>query len=252
MSAVLLAFDTSTETLSVALQWPGGRQAWDGPGGALSSSALLPRIRALMDEAGIGWSDVSAIAFGRGPGAFTGLRTACAVAQGLAFGAGLPVLPIDSLMIVAEDARRQVASASPSRLDVAVAMDARMGELYAARYRWDGARWAVACAPRLCAPGALPASWEPVGTLRAVRAGSGLGLLPDGPARAAGAVAMTGPPQAADRAAALLRLAQAAWDAGEAVEAAQALPVYLRDKVALTTAERAAQAADRSRAATLA
>jgi tRNA threonylcarbamoyladenosine biosynthesis protein TsaB len=63
---------------------------------------------------------------------------------------------------------------------------------------------------------------------------------------------MTGPPQAADRAAALLRLAQAAWDAGEAVEAAQALPVYQRDKVALTTAERAAQAADRSRAATLA
>ncbi len=251
MSAVLLAFDTSTEALSVALSWPHGRLAWNGEGGAQASAALLPRVRAQMAQAGLCWADLDAIAFGRGPGAFTGLRTACAVAQGLAFGAGLPVLPVDSLLIVAEDARAHCVS-DGGACDVAVAMDARMGELYAARYRWDGARWAVACAPRLCAPGALPASWEPEGTLPAVRAGSGLGLLPDGPARAAGAVAMTGPPQAADRAAALLRLAQAAWDAGEAVEAAQALPVYLRDKVALTTAERAAQAADRSRAATLA
>lgn len=247
MSAVLLAFDTSTEALSVALCWPQGRLAWNGEGGAQASAALLPRVRAQLAQAGLRWADLDAIAFGRGPGAFTGLRTACAVAQGLAFGTGLPVLPVDSLLIVAEDARARCLP-DAARCEVAVAMDARMGELYAARYGWDGARWRTACAPMLCAPADLPAGWEPEGTAPAVRAGSGLALLPAGRGIAAGASLA----QTDDRAAALLRLGQAAWDAGEAVDPAQALPVYLRDKVALTTAERAAQAADRGRAATLA
>jgi tRNA threonylcarbamoyladenosine biosynthesis protein TsaB len=249
MSAVLLAFDTSTETLSVALQWPGGRQAWDGPGGALSSSALLPRIRALMDEAGIGWSDVSAIAFGRGPGAFTGLRTACAVAQGLAFGAGLPVLPIDSLMIVAEDARRQVASASPSRLDVAVAMDARMGQVYAARYLWDAdacgqaAGWRTRVEPMLCDPPELPALWSPADGSAGppdLMAGSGVALLGEDGVEGDGWGRVPSQPAGAGRAVALLQLADQAWREGRAVPSSQALPLYLRDKVALTSAERAA------------
>ena len=244
MSAVLLAFDTSTEALSVALSWPQGHLAWNGEGGAQASAALLPRVRAQMAQAGLCWADLDAIAFGRGPGAFTGLRTACAVAQGLAFGAGLPVLPVDSLLIVAEDARVRCLP-DAARCEVAVAMDARMGELYAARYGWDGARWRTACAPRLCSPADLPAGWEPEGTVPAVRAGSGLALLPAGRGGAAGASLA----QTEDRAAALLRLAQAAWDAGEAVEPAQALPVYLRDKVALTTAERAAQGAGRAQPA---
>ena len=165
MSAVLLAFDTSTEALSVALSWPQGHLAWNGEGGAQASAALLPRVRAQMAQAGLCWADLDAIAFGRGPGAFTGLRTACAVAQGLAFGAGLPVLPVDSLLIVAEDARARCLP-DAARCEVAVAMDARMGELYAARYGWDGARWRTACAPRLCSPADLPAGWEPEKTWR--------------------------------------------------------------------------------------
>lgn len=244
MSAVLLAFDTSTEALSVALCWPQGGLAWNGEGGAQASAALVPRVRAQMAQAGLRWADLDAIAFGRGPGAFTGLRTACSVAQGLAHGAGRPVLPVDSLLIVAEDARARTAPDN-TPCDVGVALDARMGELYAARYRWDGTRWAVVCAPLLCAPAALPALWWPDGGLPAALAGTGLTMLPDKGADPA----LPRQAQTDDRAAALMRLARAAWADGEAVEAAQALPVYLRDKVALTTAERAAQAADRGQPA---
>ena len=249
MTPVLLAFDTSTEALAVALQWAGGRLAWNGEGGAQASAALLPTVQRLLGEAGVTLGDLDAIAFGQGPGAFTGLRTACSVAQGLAFGADKPVLPIDSLLIVAEDER--ACSGLPETLEVAVAMDARMGELYAARYRWAGGAWQVLQAPGLwdpqvwvavCAqagaavqPGAVvPAaqalSQAPQGP---VWAGSGLPLLADEPVQA-------GCLTCANRAEALLRLADQAWHRGLCVPAEQALPVYLRDKVALTTAERQA------------
>ena len=244
MSPALLAFDTSTEALSVALCWPQGRLAWNGEGGAQASAALLPRVRAQMAQAGLRWADLDAIAFGCGPGAFTGLRTACAVAQGLAQGAGLPVLPVNSLLIVAEDARSRSAP-DGAACEVGVAMDARMGELYAARYRWDGARWDAVCAPMLCAPAGLPALWWPDRATPAVLAGTGLAMLPTTEV----ASALPRQTQTDDRAAALLRLACAAWAGGGAVEAAQALPIYLRDKVALTTAERVAQAADRGQSA---
>ena len=100
-----LAFDTATEHLSIALQV--GDRVWshDGAGGALASSTLIPGVMDLLAQAGVGLRDLDAIAFGRGPGAFTGLRTACSVAQGLALGVDKPVLPIDTLLAVAEDAR---------------------------------------------------------------------------------------------------------------------------------------------------
>lgn len=245
MSPVLLAFDTSTEVLSVALCWPGGELAWNGEGGAQASQALLPRIRAQMSQAGLGWTDLAAIAYGRGPGAFTGLRTACSVAQGLAFGAGRPVLPLDSLLVVAEDARAQCVEARDhdTTLDVGVAMDARMSELYTARYRWDGARWAARSEPALCAPDAVLRLWTGAAAgMPQVLAGNGLSLLPAN----ADLAGMARLETSVDRAAALLRLARAAWAAGDAVDAAQALPIYVRDKVALTTTERAAQAAARN------
>ena len=156
MTPVLLAFDTSTEALAVALQWAGGQRAWNGEGGAQASVRLLPTVQRLLDEAGLTLADVDAIAFGHGPGAFTGLRTACSVAQGLAFGADKPVLPIDSLLIVAEDERAR--RGLPPALEVAVAMDARMGELYAARYDWAGGRWQVLQAPGLWDPQAWVAA----------------------------------------------------------------------------------------------
>ena len=132
MGLRLLAFDTSTEQMAVALHDGSRAFVRDEAGGPAASARLLPLIAELLAAAGLRHADLQAIAFGRGPGAFTGLRTSCAVAQGLAFGLGLAVLPLDSLMLVAEDAR-----AATGCSEVAVVMDARMDELYAARYRFD-------------------------------------------------------------------------------------------------------------------
>ncbi|MFY7940194.1 MAG: tRNA (adenosine(37)-N6)-threonylcarbamoyltransferase complex dimerization subunit type 1 TsaB, partial [Burkholderiaceae bacterium] len=100
----LLAFDTSTQTMSVALWVHGEVLAFDGEGGAAASIHLIAQAQRLLAQAGISLSALDAIAFGRGPGAFTGLRTSCAVAQGLALGADKPVLALDSLLVVAQDA----------------------------------------------------------------------------------------------------------------------------------------------------
>jgi tRNA threonylcarbamoyladenosine biosynthesis protein TsaB len=230
----LLAFDTSTEALAIALVLPGHTLVVEAEGGALASTRLIPQIVALLERGGCSLAQLDAIGFGRGPGAFTGLRAACSVAQGLALGAGKPVLPIDSLMLVAEDACGDDAI---DDIDVGVAMDARMDEIYAARYRRVGATWSTVTAPCLLRVEALDALWQH-----------------DRPARVAGnAVAAFAGRLRVDasrvaaprsRAAALGRLAHAAWQAGAAVDAALALPVYVRDKVAQTTAERdAARAA---------
>jgi tRNA threonylcarbamoyladenosine biosynthesis protein TsaB len=231
MMATLLAFDTSTDSMAVALQSPRGASVWNGEGGAQASATLLPRVRALLLEHALGVADLDAIAFGMGPGAFTGLRPACSVAQGLAFGSGRPVLPIDSLLIAAEDARSQ--QGAEAALDVGVAMDARMGELYAARYRWVDGRWQVACAPLLCDPDVLAGRWGH--GVPPVIAGTGVHMLP---ATLRDAALLTCA-QTANRARALLSLAQQRHADGAAVDAALALPLYLRDKVALTTQERA-------------
>ncbi|MGS0756850.1 tRNA (adenosine(37)-N6)-threonylcarbamoyltransferase complex dimerization subunit type 1 TsaB, partial [Roseateles sp. GG27B] len=109
---VLLALDSSTETMALALSGPAGRLYFEAAGGPQASVRLVPEALALLARAGLSLADVDAIAFGCGPGAFTGLRAACAVAQGLAFGAGKPVLSIDSLLLVAEDARQQAVAAA--------------------------------------------------------------------------------------------------------------------------------------------
>src|SRR5213592_279188 len=132
----LLAFDTSTEVMSLALLRAGSLSVREGEGGAQASMRLIPEALRLLSDAGCALRDVDAIAFGRGPGAFTGLRTACSVAQGLAFGAHKPVLPVDSLLLVAEDARQ-----GESPQSIWVAMDARMNEIYAACYRYADGRW---------------------------------------------------------------------------------------------------------------
>jgi tRNA threonylcarbamoyladenosine biosynthesis protein TsaB len=234
MEARLLAFDTSTECLAVAVAAPGREVTWAGAGGAAASTALIPRIEALLAETGLELAQLDAIGFGRGPGAFTGLRTSCAVAQGLGFGIGRPVLPIDSLLIVAEDARRQAGLADGEAVTIDVAMDARMGEVYAGRYRWLPGRWQPLAAPALFDLEALNLRWaaQPPAWV----AGSAPAAF--GPAlRCAGARTVAAE---ADRAAALLRLVRAAWADGAALDPAQALPLYVRDKVALTVAERAA------------
>lgn len=228
----LIAFDTSTERMAIALQSSAGAALVDEPGGAAASGTLLPRLSQLLAGAGLAHRDLDFIAFGRGPGAFTGLRTACAVAQGLAFGMGRPVLPIDSLLIVAEDARAQAAAAGA--FDIGVAMDARMDEIYAAAYRFNGTAWQVLAEPALLALQALSQAWRGL-ALDAVAGSAWAAFGERLPAPASRVFA-----QEQGRAAALLRLALAAVAAGEAVDAAQALPLYLRDKVALTTREREA------------
>src|SRR5204863_544977 len=136
----LLALDTATEQMAVALVRDARVWAHEAQGGAKASVSLIPAIRALLAEAGLDAHGLDAIAFGRGPGAFTGLRTACAVAQGLALGAGKRVLPIDTLLAVADDARPDAPSSRIWAL-----LDARMDQIYAAEYEYADGRW-VTCA----------------------------------------------------------------------------------------------------------
>jgi len=227
---VLLAFDTSTEVMSLALLRAGSLSVREGEGGAQASMRLIPEALRLLSDAGCALRDVDAIAFGRGPGAFTGLRTACSVAQGLAFGVHKPVLPVDSLLLVAEDALAQIQLS-----DCWVAMDARMDEVYAARYRWDGQHWHTEREPALYTLEALAAQWR--AQPPAAVAGSALDAFGDRLPVPSQATRM---PRSRSRSSALARIALQAWQQGAAIDAAQALPLYLRDKVALTTAEREA------------
>ena len=239
MNPKLVAFDTSTEPWSVAVSAGGPVVSFEsGAGaGARASAALVPVLLALLDQARIGLADLDAIAFGRGPGAFTGLRTACATAQGLALGTGKPVLPIDSLLAVAQDARGDDAAWQR----IWVAMDARMDEIYAAQYECVGAGWTVLVPPMLTSAQDLAALWQ----RQPPQAVAGTALEAFGSKLPTfDALRMPG---ARPRATALLPLALAQWRREGGIDAALALPLYLRDRVALTTVER-----DAARAAKLA
>jgi tRNA threonylcarbamoyladenosine biosynthesis protein TsaB len=237
----LLGFDTCTDVMSIALQREvdGGSRVWQhtSPGGAQASSTLIPAIQQLLREADLRFEELDAIAFGRGPGSFTGLRTACSVAQGLAFGAGVKVLPVDTLLAVAEEARYQSA-ADDASLRVLALLDARMDEVYAAHYEFNSGQWSQHEGYSLIRPENLvvPTGWQ-----------SGDWLLA-GNAFAAYAerlpfAAQVRRIQALPTATAMLRLAPSLLAAGHAVRADEALPTYIRDKVAQTTQERADQKA---------
>jgi tRNA threonylcarbamoyladenosine biosynthesis protein TsaB len=246
LEPVLLAIDSSTESLVLAACANGQHQTWFGAGGAQASAILLPQAKAMLHALGVGWQDLDAVAFARGPGAFTGLRTACAAAQGLALGADCGVLPLDSLMLVAEAAHPIGQDDLRDDVVVGVVMDARMGELYAGRYRRvnteASARWHALEHPSLISPEALCMRWAD--NVPDCIAGSGTAMLcavwpSDRPALDV----LTMPDTA--RAPALLRLALNAWHAGELQAPEDALPLYVRDKVAQTVDERQAQAAVR-------
>ncbi len=232
----LLAIDCSTERLSVALT--DGHQRWhhNGNGGPQASSTLIPVIMGLLETAELPLHGLDALAFGRGPGAFTGLRTACAVAQGLALGAQLPLVPIDTLLMLAQAAHQH----SPRVLCV---LDARMGQVYVAAYAHNGQAWQCLQTPVLSEPGHLPvpSAWHGQDYALASNAHA---LYPDAFAAslAQGGVAVDAWPNAL----AMLDLAAQAYARGDTVTPSEALPLYVRDKVALTTAERAAESAARS------
>ena len=240
----LLALDTATERLHIALVAGEAVRTQDLPGGAQASAALLPAAQALLAQAGLRWADVDAIAFGSGPGAFTGLRTACSVTQGLALGLGCPVIVLDTLMAVAEDARQRACTTAPQAcppgLTLWVLQDARMGELYAAAFTWDGQAWQATEGPALWPLSEPLRRWANAapGTVHLcgnawLQCAQALAGLPE-------ALCLPGGAQAVPSGAALAALATQAWRAGRSVDAALALPRYVRDKVAQTTAERAA------------
>ncbi len=223
----LIGIETATRHLSVAL-WQDGEiieRSEDLANGG--SERLLPWVHELLAEGQLELAQLDGIAFGAGPGSFTGLRLACGVAQGLAWGLDLPVLPVSTL--------EALALASGKR-EVWTCLDARMNEVYSAAYRVEGdiphELMAPVCLPPAVAPApTFPEAW---GVCDGFATHGELlrGRNPDLAGTLAGAF---------PTAAAVLRLARIALDAGRAVCAAQAQPIYVRDKVALTTVERLAR-----------
>jgi len=221
----LLALETSTELCSVALWRDGRLDALDAGAGARNSEALLPMVDALLAAQGVARGDLHGIAFGAGPGAFTGLRVACGVAQGIAFGCDLRVAAVGTLEALAEAAQ------APR---IICCLDARMGEIYHAAYEKDGARWREVSAPGLYKPAAAPSlpgdGWH----------GCGSGFAVFGAALAAvyGAQLDQVIEGAVPHARHIATLAAAVFERGEALAAEHAAPLYVRNKVALKVDER--------------
>jgi tRNA threonylcarbamoyladenosine biosynthesis protein TsaB len=223
----LLALETATRRLSVAL-WQDGElieRAEDCANGG--SERLLPWVHELLAEAGIALAQIDGIAFGAGPGGFTGLRLACGVAQGLAWGLELPVAPVSTLEALALAAGDG---------DSWACLDARMNEVYGAAYAVAGDTVRELMPPVCLPPAVLPAP--------TFAGGRGVG---DGFASYGDVLRARKPDlrevraDAYPTAAAVARLAAPVFARGAGLAAAQAQPIYVRDKVALTTAERMAR-----------
>jgi tRNA threonylcarbamoyladenosine biosynthesis protein TsaB len=248
----LLAFDTSTDTMSIAVcrTVQGRTEQWlyTGAGGAKASTGLIGGAMDLLAQAGLELAGLDAVCFGAGPGSFTGLRTACSVAQGLAFGANLPVLPVDTLLAVAEEARfgsLAAAVETMSTLRVTAMLDARMEEMYVASYDYADGLWQEVQPSHLVRPEVFAARSLPSTPLEQHwLAGNVFAEYRERLADSlqTGIRCITALPTAA----AMLRLAPALLAAGKAVSAEHALPAYIRDKVAKTTAERMAEKAEKA------
>lgn len=228
----LLAFDTSTELLHLGACHGERVLTHVQPGAAQASAQLIPLALSTLTQLDLTLSALDAIVMGRGPGSFTGLRTACAVAQGLAAGVERPVLPIDTLQALAEDARCDLDQAR-----ILTILDARMNQCYVAAWQYRHGDWHPELAPQLLDPDQirLPDSWQTADTPILV-AGTGIDTALDALRRITNPAWQHIPAQPS--AAALLRLAPWAWSQGHAVAAELAMPLYIRDKVAQTTAER--------------
>lgn len=220
----LLAIETASDACSCALLTDESCFERFSVAPRQHAELVLPMVTALLDEAGLALADLDALAFGRGPGSFTGVRVAAGVIQGLAYGADLPVVPVSSLQALAQGAYRESGSAR-----VLAAFDARMGEVYWGVYEENGSGLMIARMDDLVsAPDAVPLpsgggwlgvgeGWGAYACVLAERIGERLaGTEPDRLARALDVAA----------------LASAAHARGESVTAARALPVYVRNKVA--------------------
>ncbi len=224
----ILAIETSTEYCSVALWQDDVVSERCELVGQKHSEVLMEMLDALHKEAGIKVKQVDGIAFGKGPGSFTGVRIACGVTQGLALGADVEVVGVCTLEALAEASGKD---------KVIAALDARMSELYLAAYEKRDGEWSVVIAPCLCkaedAPALIGEGWFCIGSGFAV---SGVALQ----ARYGDQLIGVNE-KAVPQASAVARIAAREFAKGNAVDAALALPLYLRDKVALKTSERIAK-----------
>lgn len=231
----ILAIETATDACSCALEYAGITVARHAVEPRRHTELLLPMVDSVLAEAGVGLGALDAIAFGRGPGSFTGLRIACSVAQGLAFGADRPLVATSTLQVIAAGMHRS--HAVPR---VLVALDARMGEVYWGGFEWDGVAMAPVCEESVGPPQAVEVpsegAWAGAGsgwsTYRVVLddcVAERLGRPPE-PVEAARL------PEAVD----MLAPAKAALEAGLAVAPEAAAPVYLRSNVARAAPRRLA------------
>ena len=211
------AFETSSEWCSVALAIGGEIHALERRAGHRHSELALPMLEELLKNAGLRIGELQAVAFGAGPGSFTGLRIACGLAQGLALARSLPVIGISSLEAIAQES-------GASR--VVACIDARMREVYYSALEKERAGWREVIAAQCIAPEAAPRppgeGWIGAGNGFAVYGNLGLSRVL---------------PEVHPTAMAVAQLAAPRLEAGEGVDAAQAAPVYVRDKVAFTQEE---------------
>ena len=223
----LLAFETATRHLSVAL-WQDGEMLERSENLPNSGGErLLPWVHELLAEGGYALNQIDGIAFGAGPGGFTGLRLACGVTQGLAFGLGIPVVPVSSLEAMALSSGEQF---------VWAVLDARMNEVYCAAYAVQGDAVREVMKP-VCSPfSVLPA---PTGE-QYVGVGDGFASYGQALQRRKPDL-LRSMPEVFPKAAAVARLAAPVFAREGGIAAADAQPIYVRDKVAMTTIERLAQ-----------
>jgi tRNA threonylcarbamoyladenosine biosynthesis protein TsaB len=237
----LLALDTSTEFLSLALQLNDKMFTQFQQAGNASSELILPQIQALLEQAKVKLTDLDGIAFGAGPGAFTGVRIACGVAQGLGFGANIPVVGVNTLLAVAEASGQD---------KVVVCLDARMGEIYHAvferinnEYEWQENEWLEIQETKVCKPEASPILASGASDLMRrekawVGVGSGWAVYGEILSQIYAENLINTMPEITPKAEAILQLAAPIFAAGNAKPASEAAPIYIRNRVALTTQER--------------
>lgn len=222
----LLALDTSTEYLSLAILKGEVLYKFDVNAGQSHSQLILPQLRLLLAEAGLPLHDLHGIAFGAGPGSFTGVRIATGVVQGLALGANLPILPVCTLKALAQ---------ASGLARVVACLDARMGEIYHAVYDKTVHGWSEQVPPSVCKPEAAPAfagqdymgvgsGWQTYGAQLSTLYGSQITATQ---------------PEALPTATAILQIAKPIFAAGKGLPAVEAKPIYIRNRVALKSAERA-------------
>ncbi len=224
----ILAIETSAEAGSIALLARDAVVERRAPAGTPHSGWVLPAIHAMLAEAGIGLASLDAIAFGAGPGSFTGLRLACGIAQGLALGADLPVVAACSLEAIA-------LAAGPG--EVWVGIDARMREMYFAAYAVTGDEARILIEPACAAPELV----QPPEAGRWNAAGSAFQTYAELLVPRFAPVAASMRPDLTATAGWVARIGALEYSRGRAVDPAFAAPLYVRDKVALTTAERLAR-----------